>query len=68
MANIDVKLGIKHILDRIEHAYLKRNAVRRETLKTMPCFDHFQSADACNHLILLTLGHCHTKAIIGGCE
>lgn len=28
MAAIDVKLGIKHILDRVEQAYLKRSPVR----------------------------------------
>lgn len=30
MANIDVKLGIKHILDRIEQAYLKRSPVSED--------------------------------------
>lgn len=30
MANIDVKLGIKHILDRVEQAYLKRSPVRED--------------------------------------
>lgn len=28
MANIDVKLGIKHILERVEQAYLMRSPVR----------------------------------------
>lgn len=30
MANVDVKLGIKHILERVEQAYSRRSPVRRQ--------------------------------------
>lgn len=29
MANVDVKLGIKHILERVEQAYSRRSPVRK---------------------------------------
>lgn len=45
MANVDVKLGIKHILDRIEHAYLKRNPVCIAYMYLFVIFAYVQSAD-----------------------
>lgn len=36
MANIDVKLGVKSILSRVESAYQKRNEVVHKILKITP--------------------------------
>lgn len=65
MANIDVKLGIKHILDRVEQAYLKRSPVRRDLSfnQLMHVFLFIV-----NFLFFFTLGHSNSKTIIGGRE
>lgn len=64
MANIDVKLGIKHILDRVEQAYLKRSPVRRDLSfnQLMHVFLFIVNFD------FFTLGHSNSKTIIGGRE
>lgn len=70
MANIDVKLGIKHICERIEQAYLKRSPVRRERTFCDALIDS-QSADVFVYgldFFSSFVGHSNGKTIIGGCE
>lgn len=72
MANVDVKLGIKHILERIEQAYSKRSPVRANKICAIDLLLISFRLPINVHIFLffncLKTGYSNRKTIIGGCE